>query len=177
MGRVESLMIITKRLIILVFISIILLGAIFGIAIFFKKLMVSWICLICGIMGGFVSIQQRLKNISDEELKLLSNSWFEILLIPIYGGIFAWLLYLIFLSEIISGTFFPSFDTPLIDKSAGNLQWVKDMLLNTYPSSLPDFAKLFLWSFIAGFSERFVPQIIAGIAEKSGIDGDDDNDI
>ena len=41
-----------------------------------------------GLVGGFVSIQQRVHKITDLELRHLSESWASILLIPIYGGIF-----------------------------------------------------------------------------------------
>lgn len=35
-------------------------------------------------------------------------------------------------------------------------QWLN----TTFPKSGPDIAKLLFWSFVAGFSERLVPQII-----------------
>jgi hypothetical protein len=54
-----------------------------------------------GLIGGFVSIQQRLPKIGLIELRELSNSWLSILLIPINGGIFAIVLMLMFLSGIL----------------------------------------------------------------------------
>jgi hypothetical protein len=50
------------------------------------RFMLSWASFGCGLLGGFVSIQQRLKRLTDEELELLSSSWFQIVLIPIYWG-------------------------------------------------------------------------------------------
>jgi hypothetical protein len=35
-----------------------------------------------------------------------------------------------------------------------------------YPASGKEVAKLLFWSFVAGFSERLVPQVIGGAAEK-----------
>ena len=49
-----------------------------------------------------------------------------------------------------------------------------DLLTKTYPSTGPDLAKLLFWSFVAGFSERFVPQIITKVAAGAG--GDDGKD-
>lgn len=49
-----------------------------------------------GLIGGFVSIQQRIHRVTDGELKHLSESWSGVLLIPIYGGIFAIVLHVIF---------------------------------------------------------------------------------
>jgi hypothetical protein len=40
-------------------------------------------------------------------------------------------------------------------------QDMKNLFTSTYPAAGVDFAKLIFWSFIAGFSERFVPQIIS----------------
>jgi hypothetical protein len=39
-------------------------------------------------------------------------------------------------------------------------------LTQTFPASGTDIAKLLFWSFVAGFSERFVPQIIRKTAEN-----------
>jgi|GEM_PF-2023420 len=107
MTRTEKLLTITKRLIIMTSSGLLLVVAIFALTVLRgNRLMVSWACFGCGLVGGFVSIQQRLKKFGDEELDLLSTSWFQILLIPVYGGIFALVLYLCFLSKIIEG---PSF--------------------------------------------------------------------
>src|SRR5262245_17465882 len=76
------------------------------------RFMVSWASFGFGLLGGFVSIQQRLKKFGDEELELLSQSWFQILLIPIYGGIFAGVMYIAFLSNIVEGPLFPKFAAP-----------------------------------------------------------------
>ncbi|MBD3647188.1 MAG: hypothetical protein HUJ31_06975 [Pseudomonadales bacterium] len=118
-----------------------------------------------GLIGGFVSIQQRLPNIGLSELRELSGSWLSILLIPINGGIFALVLMLIFLSGILEGAMFPTYHHESIDQSdlvASFVNW----LSNTFPASGPDVAKLLFWSFVAGFSERFVPQIIRKTVDK-----------
>lgn len=166
-SRMENIQAVTKKLIILSMISLIIIGLIFSVTLLFgQKLMISWICVMCGILGGFVSMQQRLKKITTKELQLLSKSWFQILLIPIYGGIFSLLLYVIFLSNLISGQFFPSFRFPLIPDSGVDSAYLQNFLTNTYPSSGPDFAKLIFWCFVAGFSERIIPQIISNISSN-----------
>ena len=88
-----NMQIVTKKLIILSAITIVIISLIFGATLIGEKLMISWLCILCGISGGFVSIQQRTKKFSNRELELLSTSFFQILLIPIYGGIFSLLLY------------------------------------------------------------------------------------
>ena len=33
------------------------------------------VCFIVGVIGGFVGLQRRLKEMSDDDLTLLANSW------------------------------------------------------------------------------------------------------
>ena len=151
----------TKRLILMTLCGLLLIGLFFGATLVFgKRFMVTWAVFGCGLVGGFVSIQQRLKRIPDEELELLSRSWFQVLLIPVYGGVFALVLYLAFLGGIIEGAMFPRFSVPEFAVPPSS-QDMKNLFTSTYPTAGPDFAKLIFWSFIAGFSERFVPQIIS----------------
>ena len=111
---------------------------------------------ICGLLGGFVSIQQRLPKISIEEMKALSTSWVSITLIPINGGIFSLILMLMFIGNIIQGNLFPEYPNFKIENINDFYNWVK----KCHPKSGEEVAKLLFWSFIAGFSERFVPQVI-----------------
>ena len=119
-----------------------------------------------GLIGGFVSIQQRLPTIELKELRELSGSWSSVVLIPINGGIFSLVLMLMFLSEVLVGPMFPKFTHQAID-SADAVNSILGWFSNTVPKSGPDIAKLLFWSFVAGFSERFVPQIIRKTKAKS----------
>lgn len=129
---------------------------------------------IAGLVGGFVSLQQRLPSIETNELKSLSSSWLSILLVPINGGIFALVLMVMFLAGLIEGAMFPKFHH--FDFNAENQDLMtKSVYLwftTTYPSSGTEIGKLLFWSFVAGFSERFVPQIIRkttnSATEKTG---------
>ena len=116
-----------------------------------------------GLLGGFVSIQQRLHRIKDEELRLLSASWLATALVPINGGIFALVLMLMFMSGLLEGSLFPKFP----DLTVSNIDTFKDWLSFSYPQTGSGMAKLFFWSFVAGFSERFVPRIIGNVAIES----------
>lgn len=119
---------------------------------------------IAGLLGGFVSIQQRLPKISLEELKVLSSSWVSITLIPINGGIFALVLMLVFAGNILQGQFFPTYpDTFHIHDTTSFYYW----LAHDFPVNGTDVAKLLFWSFAAGFSERLVPQIIRRTAAEA----------
>lgn len=164
--RCEKLLIVTKRLIVMTVFALGIVITLFAITLITgKRFMVSWACFGCGLVGGFVSIQQRIKNVNDEELELLSRSWFQILLIPVYGGIFALVLYLAFLSGIVEGALFPRLSVPAFG-SPPSTDDMKNLFTSTYPSTGVDFAKLVFWSFVAGFSERLVPQIISKTENK-----------
>jgi hypothetical protein len=141
-------------------------GTIFLVTLFTgKRFMVSWTCFGCGLVGGFVSIQQRLKDVNDQELDLLSRSWYQILLIPVYGGIFALVLYLAFLGGIIEGALFPRLTVPGFGTPPSTQDMI-NLFTSTYPTTGVDVAKLIFWSFVAGFSERLVPQIISETENK-----------
>lgn len=61
---------------------------------------------------------------------------------------------------------FPEYHQVAIDQN--NLtQSFADFMTYTFPKDGPNIAKLIFWSFVAGFSERFVPQIIRKTAEKT----------
>lgn len=167
MSRKEHVFKVTKRLIILTATAAGGLGLVFALSLFLgQKLMISWACLLFGILGGFVSIQQRLNKLDNKDLELLSENMFQILLIPIYGGIFACILYLVFLAQIMNGPLFPAFTYIEYDGTSDLFVWVRRILTETHPSTTQDFAKLFLWSFVAGFSERFVPQVLSNMVIK-----------
>ena len=171
--RCEMLLIITRRLIIMTFTALGVLASVFAATLYLnQRFMVSWACFGTGLVGGFVSIQQRIKNIGEEELELLSRSWFQILLIPVYGGIFALVLYLALLGGIVNSPIFPDFTVPTfsVPPTANDM---RNLFVGTFPTTGVDFAKLVFWCFVAGFSERFVPQII-GSAQGDGSKGSDE---
>lgn len=173
MGRERSrhILIVSKRLLVFTAATLVLTVFLFFVAFYYSRFPISWFCFECGIIGGFVSIQQRLKKVKDEELEYLSQSWIAILVNPIFGGIFALVLYVLFLSGIIESALFPMFSIPEFEGQP--LPTIDDLRLffvNTYPASGSDFAKLTFWSFVAGFSERLVPEMIQRIAKSDDKD-------
>ena len=119
---------------------------------FFAPLAVLFV----GFVGGFVGLQRRLKSLPAEDLTLLANSWVSIALSPIAGAILAVLVYLLFISGLLSGQMFPAF---VPDTQAGNVQGLKTIFAVHCPSAA-DYAKVLFWSFVAGFSEKFATDII-----------------
>lgn len=166
MEKHRMMLVISKRLLIFAAASLIVTSLLFGITFYFDaRFMVSWFAFQCGIIGGFVSIQQRLKNIDPDELQLLSESWATILVVPIYGGIFSLLFYLLVLSGLVEGSLFPKFYIPEFENPP-TTENMKAFFNSTYPESGVEFAKFAFWSFVSGFSERFVPQIISKVSSE-----------
>jgi len=112
--------------------------------------------LFVGFVGGFVGLQRRLKALPAEDLTLLANSWVCIALSPIAGAVLAELVYLLFISELLAGNMFPAF----VPDQGGTTQGLK-AIFEVHCLHASDYAKVLFWSFVAGFSERFVTDIIS----------------
>lgn len=72
---------------------------------------------LAGILGGCVSMLQRIQSAPTEgdaiaNLAALNNGWRGLFLSPLYGGIFASLLFVLFAAGILSGSVFPVINTP-----------------------------------------------------------------
>ena len=132
-----------------------------------KFFFISLVCFFAGTIGGALSLQQRVQKIPNSELDTIANSWITLLFVPIFSGVFALILYVIFLANIVDGNLFPKFEIPHEPTKGIDSRYFINLFSNTYPASLQDIARLIFWCFIAGFSERFVPNII-GKASNSG---------
>lgn len=189
-----------------------------------------------GILGGCVSMLQRIQSAPSEgdslfNLAALTNGWRGILLSPVYGGIFASLLFVLFAGGILNGAVFPTIITPARGRpaasatptpaasptkpaspspspvssvaatgspspqpngsaspvttpaavsqvtsspvpspnptSASNVLQIKDFLRETGPASGVSYSLLIIWSFLAGFAERLVPDTLNRLVQKN----------
>jgi chromate transport protein ChrA len=74
------------------------------------------------------------------------------------ASVFAIIVNLIFISGVISGELFPEFDGA--NRSYGGMvSWA----LEVDPKTNADMAKMLIWSFVAGFSEKLVPNMVTKI--------------
>ena len=157
---------------------------------------------LAGIVGGCVSMLQRIQSAPTEgdalfNLAALTNGWRGVSLSPLYGAIFASLLFILFAAGILEGSVFPRIETvgsektqpaatavpaptattdasptptatPTPNETArkGVLQ-IKDFLKETGPKDGVSFALLLIWSFIAGFAERLVPDTLNRLVAKT----------
>ena len=158
---------------------------------------------LAGIVGGCVSMLQRIQSAPTEgdalfNLAALTNGWRGVSLSPLYGAIFASLLFVLFAAGILEGSVFPKIETvgsertqpaaapastttadattasptptatptPNETEQKGVLQ-IKDFLKETGPKDGVSFALLLIWSFIAGFAERLVPDTLNRLVAKT----------
>ncbi len=152
--------------------------------------------LLTGAVGGFVSLQRRLKTLGTDDLILLANSWVYVVLSPMVGGILAILLYVLFISGLVDGDLFPTIvaegtglgpnGSSLVGaqttevgraavRAAENQAFVQRVssgsladLFGVYGASPADYAKILFWCFLGGYSERFVTNIISQFETGAG---------
>jgi hypothetical protein len=120
-----------------------------------------------GAMGGLVSMQQRYQGVSREgdpldNISQLTQNWSRLFLPAVNGAIFAILFYMIILGGLVQGDLFPQVQ---------NLQDAEGIKLSALlehgnPLSFADYAKLIVWSFLAGFAERLVPDTLSRLVSK-----------
>jgi len=118
-----------------------------------------------GAVGGVVNNYFRLAKLTEVEGDQKSST--PLMITQMYvsmviAGILAFVAYGLFLSGLVQGSLFPAFENTT--QPYGGLG---AMLLGLAPKTNIDAAKAILWGFIAGFSERFVPNIIDSIIVKT----------
>jgi hypothetical protein len=124
-----------------------------------------------GAMGAFFSALMRLyrlegmsRALTSEDLRRLRSPYLILysLIPPITGVIGALVLYLAIAAGMVSGAAMQTFacvaPREACDGFAGFLSYA--------PATAQDYAKALVWGFIAGFSERFVPDALRRMARR-----------
>jgi hypothetical protein len=122
---------------------------------------------LAGGAGGLLSLQRRLQSLpsSGESLSDLVelSGRLTVKLTPIIGGTFAIVLFLVFSSGLLTGALFPaSISKPTVSDSD-----FIHVVMNMQPGDTAGWGKLLVWSFIAGFAERFVPDTLDRLITRS----------
>jgi hypothetical protein len=125
-----------------------------------------------GLLGGYFSVLLRLGTLQlrDEYAynyhqvdHLFYNMLVTFALALFEGGVGAFLLYTLFLAGMLEGSIFPRFASELTQAAADQ---VSD-LIAVLPASKGETAKLLVWSVIAGFCERLVPDALNSFKERA----------
>jgi hypothetical protein len=191
--------------------------------------------MLAGIVGGCISMLQRIQSTPSDgdalfNLAALTSGWRGIMLAPVYGGIFAFFLFVMFAGGVLNGAVFPTIVTPsklqsTSATSAANVPCapmptpspsqvqtattqelpqvkttntetptqgqspesptpapspsppsvearsavlkIEEFLKETGPASGVSYALLIVWSFLAGFAERLVPDTLNRLVQKN----------
>jgi hypothetical protein len=126
-----------------------------------------------GMLGAFFSALTRLYNVDQLSIALISPTVSELegryllmysLVPPMIGAIASVVLYVAFLGGIVGGGIFPE----MVCKSkAGECSSLISVLNDYGPEGPQDYGKTLIWAFVAGFSERLVPDLLQSLVAKS----------
>jgi hypothetical protein len=124
-----------------------------------------------GILGAFFSALTRLYKVDEAGVALISptvehlGGWYLFMysfVPPLIGAIAATVLYLIFIGNLVSGGLFPEVSC----QHPHTCATLQDVMQYYFPSEPEDYGKTMVWSFIAGFSERLVPDLLQSLVAK-----------
>lgn len=134
-----------------------------------KFAMVPWTCLIfiAGTVGGVVNSFRRTQKLSTSRARATNPMTARLITLQIYvspfvGGVFAIVLYGIFMSGFVQGSFFPAFA-----HGEEKFDTFRNFAGLDMPVTNADVAKSLVWAFIAGFSEGLVPNFITKLASET----------
>ncbi len=113
-----------------------------------------------GVFGAafsmMTSLKGRLGDSTFDDLKL-NRSWGLILARVLVGMGASFVVYFFVTSGLLSGDAFPD----LVGQSVSS-----DGPQSELGAITPDFAKLFIWSFLSGFSEKLIPNLLARTEDR-----------
>ncbi len=124
-----------------------------------------------GAMGGAVSFIRRLQSLPNRgeslgdlvELTGGAGEYFS----PMAGGLFAILLCILFSAGLVSGPLFPALKPTPTNVTTACCRSISEFVSRIHPLGVQAWGKLLIWSFIAGFAERFVPDTLDHLIARS----------
>lgn len=137
--------------------------------------------LLAGGMGAGVSLARGSAGLGEAELNTLLRSPWNLAVVEVVAAVMAGIVYLLFLAGILTGdgggglftsNLFPKFSGPTAP--AETLLDIRTVL-QIRPASIQDFGKLVIWCFVAGYSDKFAPNIL-GVLENRASNRDDNGE-
>ena len=125
------------------------------------------VCIFFGFLGAFLSrlmaFHSTSRDLSVEDL-LGGYAWHFLMVRLLVGAFSALVLYLAISAGLLGGELFPE---PVPGGGFGQLWVWYEQFGYSGPSA--NFAKLIVWCFIAGFSERFLPDSLSALEAKGRV--------
>ena len=124
-----------------------------------------------GVLGAFFSALTRLYKVDEVGAALITPTvgslgdrylFMYSFVPPMIGAIAAAVLYLLFISKLVEGSLFPT----LACKSGEDCSTMQGLMHFYFPAEPADYGKTMVWAFIAGYSERLVPNLLEAMAAK-----------
>lgn len=120
-----------------------------------------------GALGGVMTTYMRLRAMPTNEEMVKNDLTNTLAIIQVYvspaiASVFGFVLYGLFLSDMLQGSLFPKFVGTDIAFNG-----VVSLFTDVKPASQLDAVKSLLWAFLAGFSERLVPNILDRLATEA----------
>jgi hypothetical protein len=127
------------------------------------------VCVFFGVLGAYLSrLIAFQNNAASQSFDDLENGYAAhfIFVRLLVGGLCALVLYFLIAGRLLAGELFP--ESIVADgEGFGSLWKDYDVGGTQYSGPTANFAKLIVWGFIAGFSERFLPDHLSALEAKS----------
>jgi len=126
---------------------------------------------IAGLLGAAFSLMQRVQRSesSDPQIALFSFHQAGVqtfLISSLCGLISAIAIYAVFAGDMVSGVLFPKIVNGAAARDGFAFATLRFLRMSG-PATVADHAKLLVWAFIGGFSERFLPDILDRFVKSS----------
>ncbi len=127
-----------------------------------EKFPIIWFIWMAAILGSLVNQTSR-----KDQLITPHSSWQVTSYIAwkcVVSAVLAMALYFRFIAGLVTGDIFPKFVNTALPYSENMA--MQGFATKVDPASFADVAKILVWSFVAGYSERFVPNLITTLTKK-----------
>ena len=112
---------------------------------------------VAAILGSTVNESRKDRVGAETDL----NVWVYLSWKALIAVVLALFLFVVFMSELLQGPLFPK------PKTGSDYVGLVAYLKEVGPEKTSDASKVILWSFVAGYSERFVPNLISQLINRA----------
>lgn len=123
--------------------------------------------LLAGSTGAVINNYYRLAKLACADAASMAEMDNSVFTVQLYvsvliSGVLGIIMYGLCLSGLIAGDLFPAFKGVQADYAS-----VTELMANVSPAGNIDAAKAVVWAFIAGFSEKLIPNLIDRMADRA----------